>query len=412
MQSRREAGQVLPLIGVLLAVLLGFTAYAVDAGYLRYEQRIQQQATDSAALAGATELLAGTNYQNAAGADAAANGFADNGSTIKVVAVTPPTSGAYTSDANAVQATITAQHSVFFANIWGIGSVQIATRAVATRNPNGGNGCIYLLDSTANTNFNKGTVLAPTCGIVVDGTANFSNTTITAASIGCVSTCSSNGASFPLATPGPIVPASDPCTQIAGCTYLKNNPPSTSNCTSKYGGSGIMYPGCYSGTVNFAGKNVTFNPGLYIITGSLNSGGNGKTFPTLNATGGVTFYLTNGGTLNFNNTNMNLTAPTTGDYSLYAQGEQNVLFYDAQTPTQGGTPTIQSAVCGACTSNLSGLLYFPYLTVNYNKSTSNTSGSYALLVFGSVNWNKSTTTFIDGPSATGPSLIRRIVLAE
>jgi hypothetical protein len=71
----------------------------------------------------------------------------------------------------------------------------------------------------------------------------------------------------------------------------------------------------------------------------------------------------------------------------------------------------QTALCTGCTQNLSGTLYFPNQTVNYNKTTTNADGSYALLIFGGVNLNKSDSVF-DGPGAGGTSFLLRPVLAE
>ena len=42
----RERGQVLPLIALCLAVLMGFAGVAVDVGYWEYQQREQQNAAE------------------------------------------------------------------------------------------------------------------------------------------------------------------------------------------------------------------------------------------------------------------------------------------------------------------------------------------------------------------------------
>lgn len=58
-RKRGESGQTLILVAVLLIVLLGFTALAIDVGSLYGERRIMQNAADGAALAGAEELCLG-----------------------------------------------------------------------------------------------------------------------------------------------------------------------------------------------------------------------------------------------------------------------------------------------------------------------------------------------------------------
>ncbi len=90
MNEDNERGQVLPLIAVALAVLMGFAGIGVDVGYLEYRQQAQQTATDAAAAGGAEALLhAGCPNSTAANAaalaNAANNGFPNAGN----VTVTP-----------------------------------------------------------------------------------------------------------------------------------------------------------------------------------------------------------------------------------------------------------------------------------------------------------------------------------
>ena len=58
---RRERGQILPLIVLMLIALLGVAAFAIDVGYAYYAKRQLQSATDAAALAGAQDLPNGTS---------------------------------------------------------------------------------------------------------------------------------------------------------------------------------------------------------------------------------------------------------------------------------------------------------------------------------------------------------------
>ncbi len=68
---RAEAGQVLVMIALLLVVLLGFAAFAVDIGRQLSERRHVQNAADAAALAACRSLIAGDS-DAAAAADARA----------------------------------------------------------------------------------------------------------------------------------------------------------------------------------------------------------------------------------------------------------------------------------------------------------------------------------------------------
>ncbi len=102
-------GQLLPVFALMLVVLIGMAAMAVDVGYWRYQQRLAQTAADAAAIAGADELKypALADWNTAAKNDAAANGFTDNGGvTVGVTASSPPLTGSYIGNVLAVQVTV------------------------------------------------------------------------------------------------------------------------------------------------------------------------------------------------------------------------------------------------------------------------------------------------------------------
>jgi len=407
-----QRGQMLPLVGIGVILLIAAAGLAVDTGYHQYQQRLQQTATDSAALAGAAEKIAGTSVVASAQKDAANNGFTDNRSgancdantTVCVQVNNPPGTGPYAANNNAVEVVITARHPTFFERIFGTSTVPVSTRAVATVTSNQ-NGCIFLLSTTADSNFNKSTVNAPGCTIVSNNaTVNFNQATVTAAAIDCVGTCSGN----PTPAPRHIIPASDPCPSITGCAYLASHAPSTGGCSSFSSGGGnvTVNPGCYSTLDLHKASQVTFNSGLFVITGQLDAHGLTGTPAGVNGAN-VTFYVTGSGALDFHSSTLSLSAPTSGDYNAYSQGEANVLFYQAPSDTNG--PNFQTANCGGvptCVQTLNGLLYFPTADVNYNK----TEGGYNVLVFGSGNFNMSNNAYT-GP-AGGGSILSQAVLGE
>lgn len=381
----KQRGQVLPFVAILIGVLLGFSALAVDVGYLRYQQRIQQSATDSAAVAGAAELLYGTNFQTAAKADAATNGFTDGVDGIIVTPVNPPASGNYTADAGAVQVTISGPRPTFFMKIFGTPSVTVTTRAVATASIANNRNCLYLLNPNGNGNLNDSTFNGASCGVVLNTNGpNLHGSTFNAASIEYGgSPPNINGATFPNATPVPAIPASDPCLQIPGCAYLTNNPPATTPCAA-LPTSGSATPGCYnSGSLD----DLTLTTGLYVFDGpiALNKG------TVQSGNGGVTIYITPSGTLNLNKGTLNLSAPTTG-------ATAGVLFYDKNS---ANAPNFNK------TSNtFTGVLYFPNADINYNKA----GGGYEVLIFGGANFNKNTMNFTG--ASQGGSYIHNAVLVE
>lgn len=389
--ARAQRGQVLPLVALAAVALLGLAGLAADVGYDRFQQRLQQTAADSAALAGAAERASGHAVASAQ-ADASRNGFTDNRSGAGcasadtcVIVNTPPSSGNYAGDNTAVEVLISKPYTRFFQRIFGSGSVKFTTRAVARMSSND-SGCVYLLDASQNTNFNKGTVSAPSCSIYINGTANMNSATVTAAKVLIGNLAGSNTGGTISPTPVSLsIPVADPCSQIDGCAYLTSNSPSTSGCGNLTASSGTISPGCYNSlTINGP---VTMAGGLYTITGSFN-GGNGSS-----VTGtGVTIYVANGASMNFNKMATTLSAPTSGNYA-------NVLIY--QVPGNSADANFNKT-----TSDLTGLVYMPSACPNWNK----TGSGYTAIVFACANFNKGSETF--GAPGAGGSFVKDPVLAE
>ncbi|MGA8475621.1 MAG: pilus assembly protein TadG-related protein [Candidatus Cybelea sp.] len=395
MKRRGESGQVLPLIALCMASLMGFGGMAVDVGYWRYQQREQQSATDAAALGGAQQLLfsgcpnvsaATTAAQN----DASSGGFPNGGNVAVNVSNPPPAT--FASDNCAVMVQITKQHvaSLFTRVLGRATGVPESTQAVATLTGSG-SGCIYLLSTTTSSNFNGSTVNALKCGVLINDTANFNGAHIDVQSISYAGSApNENGATFTQATPAPMLPVADPCSEIAGCSYLTANPQSSSGCMSFNGNgfNGTLNPGCYS-NLNLNGANVTLNPGVYVLNG-------GSNFNGAHVTGsGVTIYVTANGTPpNFNGANVTLSPPTSGS-------ETGILYY--QVPANTGSPNFNGS-----SNSYSGLMYAPSATsVNFNGA----AGGYVVLVFGATNFNGSNAQDF-AASPPGQSLIKKAVLAE
>ncbi len=396
MKSNKEGGQILPLIAVALAVLMGFAGIAVDVGYLEERQQSQQTATDAAAAGGAEALLhAGCpNPAAASGAalyDAANNGYA-NGGNVTVTPYNPPLSGPFSNNPCAVSVTIDSKHNAtFFSRLFGYpNGMEESTLAVAEVSSTG-SGCIFLLSMTINQNFNGANVNASQCGMLINDTANFNGANLHVLNIGYAGqTPNTNGATFTEGVPAPMLPVSDPCPEITGCAYLTANPPSTSNCTSFNGNgfNGALPSGCYS-NLNLNGANVTMS-GTYVLTG-------GSNFNGANITGnGVTIYVTASGTApNFNGVAAaTMTPPTSG-------GAQGVLYY--QVPSNIGSPNFNGSNGG-----YSGLIYAPGATsANFNGA----QGKYLVLVFGAANFNGGNALDLATPPP-GQSLIKQAVVAQ
>lgn len=390
-----QRGQILPLIAAMLGVLMGFGGIAVDVGYLKYQQQSQQNATDAAALGGAQQLVR-SNCGNSAAAiggattDAATNGF-PNGGNVAVTPNSPPSSGHYAGNACAISVSITTSHvTTYFSRLLGYpGGMTVTTNATATVSSNS-DACIFLLSPVQSSNINGANIQAPTCAIAINDTANFNGSTVKSPAIGYAGAApNENGSTFQMATPAPMLPVADPCSEIPGCAYLTTNPPSTSNCNTFNGNgwTGQLSSGCYS-SLNLNGSHATLN-GTYAFTGYTNF--NGSTLSGNN----VTLYFAAGATpANWNGLNVNLTPPTSGNY-------QGVLYY--QVPSNTGSPNFNGT-----NVNLSGLIYTPGApAVNFNGA----HGNYLVLVFGGVNYNGSATWDFATPPP-GQSITKQAVLAE
>jgi hypothetical protein len=394
-ETAGQRGTVLPLVAISLAVVLGFAGMAVDVTYLEYWQQRQQLATDAAAVGGAQQLGHGncsnaTLAETAADLDATLDGFPNAGHTA-VTVVSPPSSGPYANNACAVSVQITTQNvSTFFSRLFGTTQgLSESTQAVAVSKATG-TGCIYLLSTTVDQNFNGANVNSQ-CGILINDTANFNGSTIAAPYIGYAGSAAPNlnGANFTNATPVPMLLISDPCPEIPGCAYLTANPPASSSCTAYNGNgyNGALQQGCYS-NLNLNGANVTLN-GTYVFTGTSNFNG-------AHITGsGVTIYVTASGTApNFNGASVSLSPPASGN-------QIGVLYY--QVPANTG-----SANFNGSTNQYSGLIYAPDApSVNFN----GTGGGYVVLVFGGVNFNGSSAQEFATPPP-GQSLVTQAVIAE
>lgn len=173
------------------------------------------------------------------------------------------------------------------------------------------------------------------------------------------------------------------------------------------GGDG---PGTYSG-INIGPATVNFSPGVYIIDSSagLSIGANAtvcnQTGSGCSATGtpnaGVTFYFTNGATLNMVGTPVvYLTAP--GNSGQYP----GILFY--QDPADTAGPSIG----GNSGSFFDGVLYFP--TANVTFFGNGTSVDAAMVVADALTLSGHPTVNLQGAAGlpTGVSILTHAVLVE
>jgi hypothetical protein len=362
-----ERGQVIPLVAMAMVVLMGAASLAVDVGYWRYQQRLEQSAADSAAIAGATELAyTAANFATAAKADATRNGYTDDGgANVTVTVNSPPLTGAYAGNAGAVEVVINKKQPLWFAGVFGNTAQWVSVRAVALRNT-AGNYCIYALGGDIDLRGGgRGGITSPKCGLitnqdlVVTGNAN-----VDASLIGYVGD-GPGGGTYPEAQPQKSLPVSDPCPTIPGCAYLTdltvNHPGLLHSGCKPFPGPTPLPPGEYCTPLS---GSLTLAPGLFVLDQGMSSG---------DITGtDVTIY--NGGTngLTYNgNVNVILTAPATGPTA-------GMVFYQPASNTAGFT---KNGAAG--TVNFNGGFYAPTSDMTFNGQLP----SVTLLVVNSIRMN-------------------------
>jgi hypothetical protein len=164
----------------------------------------------------------------------------------------------------------------------------------------------------------------------------------------------------------------------------------------------ILDSGTYCGGIIInSGGVVTFNSGLYILTGTAGLQIHGTGIAN-NNTGGVTFYNTDSGAFLFDGIgNVALSAPTAGVPGL----PPGILFY------QDPVDTSAASVIGTGFGNvsLSGTLYFPTASLNVAGAVANTN---TLIVAGSVTVSGTSLLDADLTSVPGGSPLESVTLVE
>jgi Flp pilus assembly protein TadG len=351
---RDESGQVMILTVLCVTCLLGVVAMAVDVGIMLYSKRVLQTAADSAAIAGAAEII-NNDVTSAAIADATENGVVNgvNGTTVAVH--NPPSSGPHAGGTNTgyVEVIISQPEPTFFMRAFNRNSMTVTARAVATTVPSPA--CVYTLSPTG-TDINltgSGSLTISNCGIIDDSSSGSAlsltgSGSITAQSIGIVGNFSKTGSGSLspnpptigiTSVPDPLSSLSPPSLTGVSCLPDPNFTGSSAQTLGPATPGGTV---CYNGITIKGSGSITFNPGLYIINGDFKASGSGS----LTGTGGVTFYLPSGTLAVTGSGSLNFTAPTVGSYS-------GILFY--QNPLDTNT----ASFTGSGGSVLNGIFYLP-----------------------------------------------------
>jgi hypothetical protein len=111
----------------------------------------------------------------------------------------------------------------------------------------------------------------------------------------------------------------------------------------------VLSPGCYYGLSVSGGGNLTLEPGLYVIDGSISLSGSGTVSGT-----GVTFYTT-GATLVSGTRALAVSAPTSGTYN-------GLLFFQSRSDYR------EMSFSGSDGSDVQGIIYAPKAALAYSGS--------------------------------------------
>ncbi len=341
-----------------------------------------QHAADAAALGAMYESARGdADWLSAGQADAALNGFTNGSNGVTVNIANPPTSGSYNGDSSAFQATVTQNYHTAFLQMFGrFGAMSPGVSAVAKKTPNPN--CVYVFDNGSLLQY--AVALSPLagltadCGVYIYGTSNSINVTSSSLTVNGNNNLNVSGASntvfnlFGGISPSPTFNAPTETDPLAGETSPAFSSCNHTGATYNLQPSVTLSPGTYCQGLNIWGSNVTFQPGLYIITG-------GGTWLSSTVTGtGVTIFLTKGGGSNsytnlaINGTSVTFTAPT----STANGGLTGIVFFadrNWNSSTQGITLT-------SCTVTTDGIWYLLNTEISLSFAAIQTNNYLGLVV--------------------------------
>ncbi len=316
---------------LMLTILLGCCALALDIGLLELKRLQMQNAADAGALGGMQEFdrtytTAGTPplptaVKTAAAADATQNGFTQGVNSVTVTTVNAP-AGYWANDYSAVQTTVSQPATFGFAGILRPGATTVSAQAVAYAAP-----CAYFMGTyyaPIYTYNGASTGTYATCPIYVNASLYNDYFATARARAIRVSGPAGNSSVSPGTTPPyySVPSLADPLGWITSPTFSSCGSHPLPTVITLPTVPVTLYPGTYCGGITITAvalsATVTFSPGLYIITGGITWQG-----ATVTSSGGVTLFFTKGGGYGYgkilitNNpataqpSNISLTAPTT-----------------------------------------------------------------------------------------------------
>ncbi len=378
-------GATAVLFSLLTVVVIGSVAFGVDTATWYQKDRQLQTAADMAAMA----VAADTALQTASGyngdsmtvvaQDALTRAGVDLADLTILQVNSPPTSGTYAGNTNAVEVVLSANVPIFFAGAFVSGSPQARARAVALSGANA-DLCVLALHPT----ISSGILFSGSSDIQLDcGVGTNSNDSAAIKSQGSTDVQVPNiravggidDGTGMTATLSPYAnPVPDPFEGLAfptasACDY--NNVSFNGQHTN------TISPGTYCGNVRFNSQSkTTLSPGEYIIDGGdLVINGQAKVYGT-----GVTIFFTNssnpdypGGLQANGGSDIQLTAPTAGTYT-------DVLFMrDPSAADVTASNSYRWIINGSSDPWFDGAIYAPGVEVEMSGSSDPTGGCFVII---------------------------------
>jgi hypothetical protein len=424
-----EEGQAVVLFAILMLALLFAVGLAIDAGQLYSAKRAEQEAADAAAFAGAVVLYqqgTGTQAIEAARTDALTNGYSSgtcllstpgacyDAATLTTVSVYwPPISGLYLGNVKHIEVEITRQVQTALVPAQAAFN-PVRARGVAGAEPLNNGYAIMALDR------------GNTCGAF--NTSPNGDLHLYGGGILVNSSCSSAAANAQSSAPRFTIESPYPLDVNGGATGswgsigIPVNPghnqlpdpfagfppplptglPICASLAACQDGSGNQIPGVYTTNLGgTGGTNLTLNPGIYILKGGMDTGGNANvtgnnvflynTYSTYPAAPGAipSCYSVNlqGNAL------MTLSAQTTGTWA-------NLLVY------QDPACSVEMKIGGNGTFDGTGSIYIPSAHFRFDGNPSTLNGSQ--LIARTVDIQNGNITINYDPTTTAQPILPRL----
>ena len=379
---------------------------------LFYQHRSLQSAADAAAYNAAITYSYNTNNTSAAittqaKATVASYGFTlgtgTNQANVTATTTTVPLTAGGTLPA--VRVTISRPQTAIFSSILFsvLHNSVSATAVISGGSAGGGGNCLLALGKTPTGNNaapaihvqGNATMDMGTCGVFSDSTAPCSDASVTiqgagsltAGSFGTAGCATGNGNHPPQIGPPPSGitendgALTDPYLGVslptpATIPTYSCTPTASMNSHGKVTSDGTLCPGVYSQQLLIKGNTVTLEPGIYILQGGFQTGPGGGTVTTgTGGVGGVTlvFPSSSGGMDIDSNSNVSLTAPTSGTAGGPTAGF--VLMGDYTMPLNTSFTVVANA-----NADFNGTVYLPNGFMNWQGTADTTLGCRQFIV--------------------------------